>query len=346
MDVNFISSILNHLSNLSEMNMVNWGIIGCGVIAHTFAKGLAKLTTGTLTAVASNSQDRADIFASSYQVQTSYNNYQALVNDCNIDAIYIATTHNFHFENAKLCLLHGKHVLCEKPLTINAKQANELIALAKKNNLFLMEAVWTRFLPAINQLNEVLATGAIGNLQTVKADFSITGNFEPTHRLLNKKLAGGALLDLGIYPITFAHIVFGIHPEKIKSSAVMGETGVDESSFYIFEYPKGKRAILSSSIIDNSPTQAIISGTKGYITIPDFLAAREFTVHIEGQSLETQTFERTDNENFTFEIEHAIDCINNKRLESPIFPLVDTLNIMKTMDTLRQQWGLIYADDE
>jgi len=326
--------------------MINWGIIGCGGIAHTFAQGLAKLNTGFLSAVASNSRARADLFASTYQVKTTYTNYSALVNDPSIDAVYIATTHNFHFENAKLCLSHGKHVLCEKPLTINAQQAAELIELAKRNRVFLMEAVWTRFLPAIKQLQTILKKGVIGELQTVQADFNITGNFPPSHRLLNKELAGGALLDLGIYPINFAHVVFGEHPEKIKSSAVIGETGVDESSFYWFEYSGGRRAILSSSFVNCSPTLATISGTKGFITIPDFLGARELNIHVSGQAPTTQKFDRSDDENFMFEIEHAIECINNKCLESPIFPLSNTLNIMKTMDILRDQWGLKYSIEE
>lgn len=326
------------------MDKINWGIIGCGAIAHTFAKGLAKVTCGKLYAVASNNQERANVFASTYHAERKYNTYQALVNDDNIDAAYIATTHNFHYENAKLCITHGKHVLCEKPLTINATQTAELIELAKRNNVFLMEALWTRFLPAINALQSIITSGVIGKVQTVNANFSITGDFEPSHRLLNKDLAGGALLDLGIYPITFAHLVFGIHPHKIKSSAVIGKTGVDESSFYIFEYLNGQRAMLSSSFIDNSPTQAIISGTKGYINVPEFLAAREFTIHIENERSQKMNFNRSDDENFMFEIEHTNKCINEKRLESPIFPLIDTLKIMKTMDTLREQWKLTYNE--
>lgn len=324
---------------------MKWGIIGCGGIAHTFAKGLNKIANGSLAAVASNSQERANAFAATYNVDKRYNSYQDIVDDKDIDAIYIATTHNFHFENAKLCLLHGKHVLCEKPLTVNARQAEELIAIAKNNHVFLMEAVWTRFLPAIKKLQQVIATGIIGDILTVKADFSISGNFEPSHRLLNKTLAGGALLDLGIYPITFAHIVFGQHPEKIKSSAVMGETGVDESSFYLFEYPSGQHATLSSSFIEHSPTQAIISGSKGYISVPEFLAAKEFSIHLPNKPVTTETFKRSDDENFMYEISHAITCINKGLTESPEFPLSETLNVMKTMDTLRSQWGLVYNED-
>jgi predicted dehydrogenase len=324
---------------------INWGIIGCGGIANTFAKGLAKVDSGQLFAVASNSQERANSFASNYQAEKSYNNYQALVTDCDVDAVYIATTHNFHYENAKLCIAHGKHVLCEKPLTVNAKQAAELIELAKANNVFLMEAVWTRFLPAIKKLEKIIADGIIGKVQTLKANFSITGDFPTSHRLLNKDLAGGALLDLGIYPITFAHLVFGIHPLNIQSSAVIGKTGVDESSFYLFDYNNGQRAILSSSFIDYAPTEAVISGTKGFIHIPDFLAARELNLHIENNVPKKISFERSDDENFMFEIEHANQCIQDGKIESSVFPLTDTLHIMETMDTLREQWGLVYNDD-
>lgn len=327
------------------MRQIRWGIIGCGNIANLFVKGLTKVNSGLLCAVASNTPNKAKSFAAQYNVDKYYSNYDDLVNDKDIDAIYIATPHNFHYENTKLCIAHNKHVLCEKPLTINAKQAKELITYAQSKDLFLMEAVWTRFLPAINKLKTLINDGVIGDVHTLKASFNITGNFNSTHRLMNKDLAGGALLDLGIYPITLAHIIFGTQPQHIKSSAIIGETGVDESSFYLFEYDGGQRALLSSSMKDSSPTEAIVSGSTGYISIPDFLGAREIHIHLPGQNKQIINFPRLEDDNFVFEIEHVNECISTNLTESPVIPLSNSLAILETMDTLRKQWGLIYNED-
>lgn len=333
--------------------LINWGIIGCGNIANVFAQGLNKLDNGKLMAVASTSQERASTFSSLYNVEQVYTDYHALVTDPQIDAVYIATPHNLHFEHAKLCLEYGKHVLCEKPMAINVRQCKELINLAKSKKLFLMEAVWTRFLPAILKLQEVLEEKIIGEVLTLKADFSIHGDFNAEHRLKNKSLAGGALLDLGIYPITLASIVFDEQPSNIKSSAVIGDTGVDDRSFYLFEYDSlpdsdkihGKRAILSSSFSHHAPTEAIVSGTIGYIRIPDFFGAQELHVFLPNKEPQIFKYPFSEDENFTFEIEHAMHCIRSKLIESNILPHATTLDIMQTMDTLREQWGLIYDNE-
>ncbi|MCF7816609.1 MAG: Gfo/Idh/MocA family oxidoreductase [Kiritimatiellales bacterium] len=327
------------------METIKWGIIGCGGIAHMFARGLQCLENGTLLAGASRSPGRAEAFAREHGVERAYADYESLVADPDIDAIYIATTHNLHFENAKLCLENGKHVLCEKPFTVNAAQTEELIALAREKNLFLMEAVWTRFLPAIGKLRELLAGGAIGEVLSVKADFSISGDFGAKHRLRNKALAGGALLDLGIYPITFAAIVFGEPPLRIQSSAVMGNTGVDDRSFCLFDYSGGRRAMLSSSFTHHAPTEAIVCGAKGYIRVPWFLGAQELHIHRNGTERETIKLPYGDGENFKFEIAHAMECIAAGKKESDVMPLSETLSIMQTMDALRAQWGLKYAGE-
>ena len=328
------------------MQDIQWGIIGCGGIAGMFATSLQALETGILLAGASRTPGRAAEFAEKHAMARAYTDYEALVADPDVDAVYIATTHNFHHENIRLCLENGKHVLCEKPFTVNAAQTAELIELAREKNLFMMEAVWTRFLPAIGKLKEVLATGDIGEVLTVKADFSIEGEFAPEHRLKNKALAGGALLDLGIYPITFASIVFGEQPTRILSSVVIGDTDVDDRSFYLFDYEGGRRAMLSSSFTHNAPTEGIICGTQGYIRVPGFLWAHEFHIHLEGQDEpETIHLPYVEGENFRFEIAHAMQCIKDGKPESDIMPLSETLAIMQTMDTLRAQWGLKYEGE-
>jgi predicted dehydrogenase len=304
-----------------------------------------KLEHCTLLASASRTVGRAEEFANIFSIKRAYTDYEALAADPDIDAVYIATTHNFHFENIKLCLENGKHVLCEKPFTVNAKQAKILAALAEKRHCFMMECVWTRFLPAIKQLSVLLAQGIIGEVKTVKANFSISGDFSPQHRLKNKLLAGGALLDLGIYPLTLAAIVFNETPSRIQSSAVMGETGVDESSFYLLEYARGQRAILSSSFIDNAPTEALISGSKGYIRLPNFLAAQEIQLHIDNEPVKNFSFSFSEDENFTFEIAHAMQCIRLHQFQSEVLPLSKTIEMMTTMDTIRAQWGLKYPNE-
>ena len=325
------------------MQEIRWGIMGCGGIAHMFATSLRALDRGTLLAGASCTPGRAAEFAKKHGMARAYTDYGSLVADPEVDAVYIATTHNFHFENVRLCLENGKHVLCEKPFTVNAAQAKELIELARTKNLFMMEAVWTRFLPAIIKLRELLAEGVIGEVLTARADFCITGEFGAEHRLRNKALAGGALLDLGIYPITFAALVFDEPPARIQSSAVLGETGVDERSFYLFDYSGGRRAMLSSSFTHAAPTEALVCGSRGYIRIPEFLGGQELQIHRNDETEpETLFFPYGEGENFSFEITHAMDCMAEGKTESNILPLAETLAIMQTMDALRAQWGLKY----
>ena len=329
--------------------MLNWGVIGCGQIANTFANGLACLDSGQLIACASKSMRTAHAWAenqkSEHNISKVYNSYEALLSDDEIDAVYVANTHNFHYESVKLCLQHHKHVLCEKPITLNATQAAELYTLARKNNCFLMEAVWTRFLPAIRMLQKVLSDNTIGDVLTLRADFNINHKLDPSHRLRNKALAGGALLDLGIYPITLSYIVFGEAPENIKSSAVMDSTGVDERSFYLFEYSDGRRASLSSGYSHVAPTEAVIAGSTGYIRVPHFLGAQEFTVYAEGLEPQTFRYPFDAREDFSFEIQHMHDCIERGLTQSPIMSQDESIQVMETMDTLRAQWDLRYSDE-
>lgn len=327
------------------MQNIRWGVLGCGGIARNFASSLKSLETGTLEAGASSSQERADDFARETGAAKAYGNYDALVNDSDIDAVYVATTHNFHFENVKLCLQNGKHVLCEKPLTVNAAQARELIELAREQKLFLMEAVWTRFLPAVVKLKALLAEGAIGEVRTIRADFTLYHDFPDDGRMKNPELAGGCLLDLGVYPINFANFVFDARPVKVQGSAYLGETGVDERSFYLLDYPGGRHATLSSSISHQCPAEAVIYGTTGRISIPWFHAAQELQVHLEGQDEEIIKLPYLEGEGFKYEIAHAMECIAAGKLESEVIPLAETLSVMETMDALRAQWGLCYPGE-
>ncbi|NOU36602.1 MAG: Gfo/Idh/MocA family oxidoreductase [Kiritimatiellaceae bacterium] len=322
-----------------------WGIIGCGGIAHAFARGIQSLPGTELVAVASKSLRRAQDFGLEHSVPQAYGDYEEMLTSESLDAVYIATTHNFHYENAKLCLNHGHSVLCEKAFTVNAKQAAELIALARTKNLFLMEAMWTRFLPCIVKLRELLADGAIGDVTHLKASFGIrTKKLLPWQRMRSKKLAGGALLDLGIYPVSFARMVFGRPPAEITSRAKIGWTGVDETSEYFFSYPNGARAELFASFRKAVPHDAVLTGTKGSIHIPNFFHPHRMTITRHGAAPETLEIPYAPT-GYQYEAVEVAACLNDGRIESAVMPLAETIEIMRTLDTLRAQWKMKYPGE-
>lgn len=323
---------------------IKWGIIGCGRIAHLFAEGLKVLENAQLYAVASQTDGKAKEFAQKHEVSTYYSSYEELVKDNNVDVIYIATTHNFHYENTMLCLNNGKHVLCEKAFTINAGQAEKLINCAREKGLFLMEAMWTRFFPCIVELNDILKQGLIGDIKNLRADFGINRELDPEERKINPYLGGGALLDLGVYPVSFASMVYKRSPFKIHSSASIGKTGVDEQSSYLFDYTDGRTALLYSSFIAEVPHEAMIVGTNGFIKIDDFFHPSRMLISLNNgeQRLVEKAIVST---GYNYEAEEVMNCIASGKLESEVMPLDETLEIMKTMDELRAQWGLYYPGE-
>lgn len=329
-----------------------WGILGCGFISSQFASCLLPLENAEIVAVASQTPGRAEAFAKKFGNPTVYTSYQQLVEDDSIDIIYIGTPHSFHFDHASLALNNNKHVLCEKPISLNAKLAGKMFDLAKQKHLFLMEALWTRFLPAIVKLKEVVQGGKIGEVHTVQADFSIIRPFNPKHRLYNPELGGGALLDLGIYPLTFAQLIFDDFPQSVQTRAVLGRTGVDETSSYLLEFEGGKTAVLSASVRSASPHQGIIIGSKGYITVPDFYHPREFTIHYiddPGQSWDDRQQRRFeapyDVYGYGPEAMEVMRCLNEGMIESPLMPWSLSLKMMDLMDSIRSQWGMTYPSE-
>jgi predicted dehydrogenase len=323
---------------------IKWGILGCGRIAHLFAQGLGVLNNAVLYAVASKTAGRAENFAKSYNALVYYDNYEELVKNPEVDVIYIATTHNFHYENAMLCLNHGKHVLCEKAFTINARQAEQLVKTAREKRLFLMEAMWTRFFPCIKELNRLLDKGTIGEIQMLRADFGFSRGLDPKERKMNPYLGGGALLDLGIYPISYARMIFKKAPSKIYSSAWLGETGVDQQSAYLFEYSSGQQALLFSSFISEVPHEAMIVGTKGHIKLQDFFHPSSMTIKMN-DGKEWTVEKEYESTGYNYEAQEVMDCIVNGKLESDIMPLDETVEIMETMDEMRAQWGIVYPGE-
>jgi dihydrodiol dehydrogenase / D-xylose 1-dehydrogenase (NADP) len=318
-----------------------WGILGTGWIAKCFTEDLAFARNAEVTAVGSRTAESATRFADHHGISRAYGSYDELVNDPDVDVIYVATPHPAHKENVLTCLRAGKAVLCEKPFTMNAKELEELIQFARDKKLFLMEGMWTRFLPPILKVKEWLKEDKIGEVRLVKADFGFRADWDPKGRMFNPELGGGALLDAGIYPVSFAAMVLGVNPEKIYSTATIGETGVDEQFSVILNYPSGVAASLNGAARLRLTNDAYIYGTNGYIHIPSFLNANTASLYVNGEEIESFTAER-DFLGYAYEAEEVGRCLNADQLESAAIPLEESLGILRLLDEIRGQWGLKY----
>jgi predicted dehydrogenase len=318
-----------------------WGIIGLGSIANSFAKGLQSVPDADLVAVASRTQEKADAFGEKYGAQRRYGSYEALAQDPDIDAVYIATPHSGHEADSILCLSAGKAVLCEKPFCINAAQATRMAEAARKNGVFLMEAMWTRFLPVIAKVRELVREGAIGELRLVEADFGFRAGVNPESRLFNPALGGGGLLDVGVYTISLASMLLGT-PTGATGFAKIGETGVDEEAAFVLRYPEGQTAVLSTAIRLNTAHVATLVGTAGRIRIHSpWWKGTTATLQRDGQPDETLDLPYEGN-GYNYQAIEVARCVREGLSESPVMPVSETIEIMKTMDALRAQWGIKY----
>jgi len=321
-----------------------WGIIGCGKIAGQFAESLKILSDARLYAVASRSEEKAQKFCASYGAEKWFGSYELLMKDPEVDAVYIATPHNVHFDNSLLCIQHKKAVLCEKPFTVNAVETKKLIEAARQQRVFLMEAFWTRFLPSTLKLNQLLSEGIIGQCKLLQADFGYDMPFDAEHRSYNPDLAGGALLDVGIYPINFAQMIFKHDPYEISSAIIQAPTGVDAQSAYIFKYTDGALAVMNAAVNVETLHNAWIYGSEGFIHIPEFFHAK--TLHVQRIDGYKETFSVPfESTGYSYEALEVMNCIANNRVESTIMPLSETLRIMQLMDRIREQWGLTYPGE-
>lgn len=320
---------------------IRWGIMGTGRIAGEFAEGLRHAPGCTLAAVASRRAETAESFAQRHQVPSAHSSYEALVNEPEVDAIYIATPHSMHCENTLLCLDGSKHVLCEKPFAINAAEVETMIHRAREKQCFLMEAMWMRFIPVIQKAIQWVQDGVIGEVQMVQADFGFRVPFQAEGRLFNPQLAGGALLDVGIYPIAFASLFLG-NAQEIVSLPTMGATGVDEQSAYIMKYSSGALFVGSSAIRTHTSQSAWIYGTRGRIHFPNqFWKSQSFECHIDGKESQTVSLPYEGN-GYQFEAMEVNHCLRSGLVESLIMPHAQSLALMQTMDAIRGQWGMRY----
>lgn len=321
-------------------NKFKWGILGPGRIARQFAKGIDSISNAEIYAVASNNKERADLFCSEFNISQSYNSYFDLVNDPVVDAVYIATPHRFHFENTKLCLEANKPVLCEKPFTVNAIECTRLIDIAKQKKLFLMEGLWTRFLPIYKIIWNWINNGDIGDIKFLNSTFGISPR-APGDRKYNHELAGGALLDLGIYQISLSQWLLNQNPSKISAEAIIGKTNVDEMTAANLFYEKGAISQFNCNLMSLNENNFLIYGSKGFIKIhADYWKATSATLSKNGKEVtESVPFRST---GFEYEAEEAMNCILERRLESRIMPLDHTLSNIQVMDKIREIVGLIY----
>lgn len=325
-------------------NTIRWGIIGTGLIADMFVTDL--LENGhTVTAVGSRSQESADAFASKFGIAHAHATYEDLVADDEVDAVYVATPHPMHADNATLALVAGKHVLIEKPFTLNASEADQVVTLAEDEELVVLEAMWSRFLPHMARIREIIAAGTIGEVRTVIADHNQSLPQNPEHRLQNPDLGGGALLDLGIYPVSFAWDILG-EPTGIVATAAKTATGVDEQTAIILSYSNGQQALLHTALNTPGPTAASIIGTKGWIGIDgDFYAPTTFTVH----GLEGEIIERFDgavpSRGMQFEAAELERLVAEGATAGELLPPRQTVGIMRTLDEVRRQIDLRYPGE-
>lgn len=330
--------------------LLRWGVIATGRIAELVSRDLALLEDAELYAVSSRRQEAADAFAFEFGFTVAYGDdggqrgYQRLLADDSVDVVYVATPHAQHHQMVLAALNAGKHVLCEKAFTINAREAAELIAVAREKNLFLMEAVWSRFLPSMQRAFDVAASGEIGTVQWVTADLGFPAPYSPTARLWAVKDGGGALLDLTVYPLLWALGTLGF-PQSVSAMGTLNDDGVDAQNALTLGYHHGAQAQLTSSLLAYGPRAATVAGSLGYLqALGSINNPRQLVIGIGREPLRTEHFEPA-GLGYTYELREVTRCVQQGLTESPVMPLEDSLNTMRLFDGVRAQLGVSYPND-
>jgi predicted dehydrogenase len=326
-------------------DVVRWGILSTGKIARAFANALKDTPGAVLAAVASRDLATAQAFASEFGAGAAYGSYQQLADAQDVDLIYIGTPHPMHFQNALMALHAGKGVLCEKPFTMNLREAEQVVALARSKGLFLMEAMWTRYLPALAEVRRIIASGEIGPVHQVVADFGFKANVGPEHRVFNPALGGGALLDLGIYPLSIAAALLG-PVESVRAEAQLGATGVDVQTGFTLRHRGGGMSVCCCSLQARTPCELTVSGERGHVRMNTmFHRAQSVTVVLEDGTSRTVDTPFIGN-GYVHEVIEAQRCFAAGLVESPGMTHDETLALMGVMDEVRRQVGLGYSADE
>ncbi len=322
----------------------NVGIMGTGNIAAVMAETLNRMKGVKLYAVASREKVKADVFAGRHGVKKAYGSYDELVKDNKVELIYIATPHSEHYENARLCLENNKPVLCEKSFTANAAQAEELFKLAREKHVFITEAIWTRYMPMLKTIREVIGSGVIGDPKTLTANLGYV--IDKVERILSPALAGGALLDVGVYPINFAMMIFGNDIEKVRSSCTYTDTGVDRQNTVTLQYGDGKYAVLNSSMESLSDRKGIIYGTKGFAIVENINNFESITVYDASYKKAAEYKRPKQISGYEYEVEASIRAIRAGKIQCEEMPHEEILRVMKLMDSLRKEWGIVYPFEQ
>ncbi|MFJ3301968.1 Gfo/Idh/MocA family protein [Streptomyces sp. NPDC086549] len=326
---------------------VRWGILATGGIAAAFAADLVDLPDAEIVAVASRSQGPAEAFAERFGIARAYGDWESLARDEDIDVVYVATPHAAHRAAAGLCLQAGRNVLCEKAFTLNTREAEELVALAKERGSFLMEAMWMYCNPLIRRLKALVDDGAIGEVRTVQADFGLAGPFPPAHRLRDPAQGGGALLDLGVYPVSFAQLLLG-EPADVTASAVLSDEGVDLQTGALLSWESGALASVHCSVVGGTAITASVTGSHGRIDIPDgFFHPDRFVLHRDGRASEEFALDPADGPRTSLrhEAKEVMRALRAGETESPLVPLDGTLAVMRTLDAVRERIGVRYPGE-
>lgn len=324
------------------MKKIKWGIMGLGKIAAKFAEDLQISENSILQGVASREISKAQRFGEKFNSIKHYDSYQALVDDPDIDVIYVATPHVLHYENTMMCLEKNKAVLCEKPIGINSIEVEKMVKEARKRNVFLMEGMWTRFIPSTEKLIELLDDSAIGNIQHITADFGFKAEVDLNGRLFNKKLGGGSLLDVGIYPIYLSLLTLGI-PKDVKAMARITDSGVDSYCSMLFNYENESKATLESALESDTPIECNIYGSKGTIRIHSRFHHSEKISLIKDGKEEIFNIKYLGN-GYYHEIKEVNQCLMEGGTESKKFPLETSMNLISIIDRVKNEIGLSYKE--
>lgn len=324
---------------------IRWGILATGSQARYFTEDLINLDGHIVTAVGSRTAAAAQTFASRYRIARAHASYEALAADDDIDIVYIATPHSGHFAAARLCLHAGRAVLVEKPFAHTVEQAEEISALAAERHLFAMEAMWTRFNPVIRKIIDLVTReGILGPITSIQADFAIAPAYDPEHRLWNPDLAGGALLDLGIYPIALGSMLLGT-PEVVRAVTTAAPTGVDANTAIITRYSGGAVGLYQCGLLAESPKTATITGERGHIVIDSlFFRPHSFTIHLKDTEPKHHSVTLLGH-GYTYQAAEVARCLRMGMIESPLMPLSETLAIMKTMESVRESFSGSFRGD-
>ncbi|MBL7699153.1 MAG: Gfo/Idh/MocA family oxidoreductase [Chitinophagaceae bacterium] len=328
--------------------MIRWGILGCGSIARKFAADLALVKNAKFVAIGSRSKENAQLFAKDFPVPHIHDSYEALVANPEVDVIYVASPHSHHHEHTLLCLEHGKAVLCEKAFAVNHRQAKEMISAAKEKHLFLMEAMWTKFLPHYEKMISFTNSGNLGEINSVLINFGFRPRTPVPARLFDPELAGGTILDIGVYNVFIAMSILG-RPDEIDAHMKPAGTGVDEQCSVLFRYKNGAMAQLFSSFIAHLPTEADINGSNGRLRLTSRFYAPESTLEFYPDRMDSKQLVPFDKPlegwGYYYEAKHVSDCLQKGLKESPVMTHENTLVMMQVLDEIRQKAGIRYEAD-